>query len=481
MNAKQIILPALRTLLIVAGCSKPEMQSAPQPEPLTQPAQVPGKWEIETPQDFPPIGKALQRTEPGKLVYGLYAWAGEYLSHREDIEKIGWPSIRIAGPFRDDIMAALAEDGKTTMVTVGNWLLDPAHGVDRTDYESDKALIDDYIAKIDAFISRYGPGGTFLQEHPELPQRPIVDVELWNEPNFQYLIPPDGRPWQDMEAEREKLYAKILPAVYSATKAKHPAANLIGFATGGMSGGDLRFIQHVHELNPDVAQSYDTLSTHPYVRPAAPEASAVHPWGSYSIARQLAKIRGVLDKQGRSGTPIWYTEIGWPILQEDGGRFDTAKPRECVPPLLQAAYVVRTYALALRLGIDRVHIMYVTDADGFNAGFFDKQTGAWRPSAKAVQTMISILPNPKLTGSISDGADGYYAYTYLADETLGDTPANRVVMAWNVTGPKATRIGDLPEKVIVTDMLGTVQTLETKDGFQTLETGLCPVYIQPAP
>ena len=39
--------------------------------------------------------------------------------------------------------AALAEDGKTTMVTVGNWLLDPAHGVDRTDYESDKALIDD--------------------------------------------------------------------------------------------------------------------------------------------------------------------------------------------------------------------------------------------------------------------------------------------------------------------------------------------------
>jgi len=481
MNMEKIVLPALGVLLAITGCSREAKKALPQPELLAQSAQVPGKWEIETPQDFPPIGKALQRTEPGNLVYGLYAWSGEYLAHRNDIEKIGWPSIRIAGPFGDDIMAALAKDGKTTMVTVGNWLLDPAHGVDRTDYESDQALIQDYIAKIDAFISRYGPGGTFLEEHPELPQRPIVDVELWNEPNFQYLIPPDGRPWQEMETEREKLYAKILPAVYSATKSKHPGINLVGFATGGMSGGDVRFIRHVHEINLAAAESYDALSTHPYVRPAAPEASAVHPWGSYSIARQLASIRSILDKYGRPETPVWYTEIGWPILKEDGGHFDTTKPYECVPPLFQAAYVVRTYALALRLGVDRVHIMYATDADNFNAGFFDKETGAWRPSAKAVQTMISILPSPKLTGSISDGDGGYYAYTYLADESLPDTPANRVVMAWNVTGPQATKIERLPPKVAVTDMLGTTRIRATNQGVLPLETGPYPVYIQPAP
>lgn len=489
MNAKTTILFVLGAALLTFGCSKPEnSQQLPdspepiiQPDLLTQTDQIPGKWEIETPQDFPPIGKALRRTEPGYLVYGLYAWADEYLKFRDDIKKVGWPSIRIAGPFHDEIMAALAEDGTTTMVTVGNWLLDPAHGADRTDYKSDKAFIDDYIEKIDAFAARYGPGGTFLAAHPELPQRAIVDIELWNEPNFQYMIPPDGRPWQEMEAEREKLYAKMLPAAYAATKAKHPAVNIVGFATGGMSGGDLRFIEHVHGLDPDVAESYDTLSTHPYVRPAAPEASSVKSWGSYSIARGLGTIRNTLAQYGRGNAPVWHTEIGWPILEEDGGHFATTKPRECVPPLLQAAYVCRTYALALRLDVARVHIMYVTDADGFNAGFFDKETKAWRPAAKAVQTMISILPSPKLTGSISDGTDGYYAYTYLADELAGTGAENQVVMAWNLAGPKTVQFDGLPEKATVTDMLGTVQTLPTQSGRLSVETGPYPVYISPAP
>ena len=507
MNAKYMLLTLLGITLITTGCSKTqelqpiadkpdkEEQQAPpvsaepppakepaalsQPELLAQTDQISGKWESETPQNFPPIAMALQRTVPGNLVYGLYAWAGEYLNYREDIQQVGWPSIRIAGPFDDDIMTALAEDQMTTMVTVGNWLLDPAHGVDRTDYDSDEALIADYIEKIDGFIANYGPGGTFLQAHPELPQRAIVDVELWNEPNFQYMIPPDGRPWQEMEAEREKLYAKMLPAIYTATKAKHPEANIIGFATGGMSGGDLRFIQHAHKLNPAVSNSYDVLSTHPYVRPAAPEASAVHSWGSYSIARNLDTIRNTLEDYGRAGTPVWYTEIGWPILEEDGGLFSTTKPYECVPPLLQAAYICRTYALALRLNVERVHIMYITDADHFNAGFFDKETKEWRPAAKAVQTMIAAMPNPKLTGSFSDGTDGYYAYTYLADEQSGTGAENQVIMAWNLTGPKIVQFDGLPEKVSVTDMLGTRQTLPTEAGTLSIEVGPYPIYIRP--
>ena len=495
MTKKIIIQITLGASLIsTGGCANmeretpstvevPEVESqpiAPQPELLTQPSHIPGKWESETPQNFPPIKEALQRAAPGNLIYGLYTWADEYLNYREDIQQVGWPSIRIAGPFRDDIMTALAEDKMTTMVTVGNWLLDPAHGVDRTDYESDEALITDYIEKIDGFIANYGPAGTFLQAHPELPQRAIIDIELWNEPNFQYMIPPDGRPWLEMETEREKLYAKMLPAIYTATKAKHPEANLIGFATGGMSGGDLRFIQHVHELNPAVENSYDVLSTHPYVRPAAPEASAVHSWGSYSIARNLDIIRNTLTQYDRTGTPIWYTEIGWPILEEDGGHFSTTKPYECVPPLFQAAYVCRTYALALRLNIERVHIMYVTDADHFNAGFFDKDTKEWRPAAKAVQTMISAMPNPKLSGSFSDGTDGYYAYTYLANEQAGTNTENQVIMAWNLTGPKIVQFDGLSEKVTVTDMLGTRKTLPTETGSLSIEVGPYPIYIKSA-
>ncbi|MEA2069461.1 MAG: hypothetical protein U9P12_09700 [Verrucomicrobiota bacterium] len=493
MKIKNMTMLALGSALIATGCSEsekphppeavepPRMEqqpAAPQAELLAQPGLVPGKWDLQAPQNLQPLEAALRRKEPGTLVYGLYTWAGEYLTFRDDIQKVGWPSIRIAGPFHDSIMTALAEDEATTMVTVGNWLLDPVRNANRTGYESDESLIEDYTEKLDAFVSKYGKEGTFLREHPELPQRPIIDIELWNEPNFQYLIPPDGSPWQEMETKREKLYAKILPALYAATKAKHPEANIVGFAAGGMSAGDLRFIQHVHELNPAVAKSYDVLSTHPYVRPAAPEANSVQPWGSYSISRNLNMIRDTLGKHGRADAPVWYTEIGWPILPEDGGHFPAAKPRECIPPLFQAAYVCRTYALALRLNVERVHIMYITDADHFNAGFFDKDTKAWRPSATAVQTMIKTMPNPKLTGSISDGADGCYAYTCQADSAQGDVPGNKVIMAWNVGGPKTLELHDLPQQVVITDMLGTTQTRTTNEGTLSVEIGPFPIYLK---
>lgn len=500
MNTKYIILLAFGSALIINGCSNTEKSqssgetkgspateqhpaaSRPEapPELLAQPDQIPGNWEIDTPQNFPPIETALRREVPGNLVYGIYSWADEYLKFRKGINGVGWPSVRIAGPFHDDVMTALAEDGMTTMVTVGNWLLDPVGNANRTRYETDDAFIKDYTKKLDAFLSRYGPAGSFLKAHPQLPHRPIVDVELWNEPNFQYLIPPDGRPWQEMETARETLYAKILPALYTATKAKHPEVNIIGFAAGGMSSGDLRFIQHVHEINPAVSESYDVLSTHPYVRPAAPEANSVKEWGSYSIARNLNHIRNTMEQHGRTDTPVWYTEIGWPILPEDGGHYPAAKPHECVPPLFQAAYVCRTYALALRLNVERVHIMYVTDADHFNAGFFDKETREWRPSAKAVQTMIAAMPNPKLTGSIHDGVNGTYAYTYLADATKGDSAGNTTIMAWNVAGSETIELEGLPEKVTVTDMLGTSCIRATDEGTLPLEIGPYPVYIKPA-
>ena len=477
MDKKNVLLGFGAIVIVAAHAAqtKPE----PQSKLLTQPEHIPGNWEIKTAQNLPRIKEALQRKVPGNLVYGLYTWANEYLIYREDINKVGWPSIRIAGPFRDNIMAALAEDEMTTMVTVGNWLLDPANSADRTDYASDEALIKDYTKKLDAFLAKYGPGGTFLKEHPELPRRPIVDVELWNEPNFQYLIPPDGSSWQEMETNREKLYAKILPALYTATKKKHPKANIVGFGTGGINSGDVRFIQHVHELDSDVEDSYDVLSTHPYVRPAAPEANAITEWAAYSISRNLDIIRDTLDEYDREDTPIWYTEIGWPILPEDGGHYPTTKPYECVPPLLQAAYICRTYALALRLNVERVHIMFVTDSDGFNAGFFGKRTKEWRPSAKAVQTMIATMPNPKLTGSISDGNNGTYAYTYLADEKAGTGAGNKVIMAWNVAGPKTIKLNKLPKKVWVIDMLGTTQTRATEFGKLSLEIGPYPVYIKP--
>jgi hypothetical protein len=301
-------------------------------------------------------------------------------------------------------------------------------------------------------------------------------VEIWNEPNFQYMIP-DREPRKEVEAEREALYAKLLPAAFIYIKKGWPDVQVVGFGAGGASAGDVRFIDNVHGASPAMASSYDILSTHPYTDPGPPDADKAEVWGTYSPAWILQTIRSILAMNyGIAKKPVWYTEVGWALSAKDGGFFPMEGRREpCVSPVLQAAYVVRLYAIAMRLGVARVHIMFATDTDGYNAGFFLRDK-TWRPSASAVQTMVRLLPNPRLTEVISDGKDGYYAYRFMSNTQKPD--ALPVIMAWNVSGPKTVEIPVKARQVTVYDMLGQAHIADVKNGKLTVDIGPCPVYIQ---
>src|SRR4051794_11145116 len=43
---------------------------------------------------------------------------------------------------------------------------------------------EDYVAYARAFAARYGRGGSFWVEHPDIPALPVQSYEIWNEPNF---------------------------------------------------------------------------------------------------------------------------------------------------------------------------------------------------------------------------------------------------------------------------------------------------------
>jgi len=452
------------------------------PRPVVQPTDSSDKWELR-PNPMPPIETIVARPVEPRPVYGLYGWRGEYQTFRDSIRKVGYRSYRMSGILDDETMAMVVADDMEVMMTLACHVVTPEgrRRKDRSQFESDGAFIADYVRYVEDFLARYGPKGTFFADHPDLPHRPITHVEILNEPNFHYMIPPkEGQARAELQAEREALYAELLPAVHNAVKVRWPTVTIVGFGTGGGGRSDVQFITNVHKLNPAVGRSYDILSTHPYSKPAPFEVFQIKPWGGWAAIDSLHGIRTAVGAAGAKATPVWYTEVGWPISHTDGGRFAPPQAKgPFVSPLMQAAYIVRTYALALRLGVGRVHIMHATDTDGFNGGVFT-QEGVWRPAAYATQTMIKLMPHPKLLGALYDGADGLYAYTIDPDATDRDTTP--VVMVWNVPGPKVVTL-PVPagRAMVAVDMFGHRRLLTVADDKASVETGPCPVYVAVAP
>lgn len=435
---------------------------------LPQPAQIPG-IAADEPRlpTLPPLAPILARAKHQPLIYGLYTWKGEYALHRKAIRNIGWRFFRMGGPVDDEITRMFSED--EARVVVGPKQLGQKPDADPA---GDAGYIQGGVDGVRSFWSRYGTHGEFFRENPGLSHRPFVAMESKNEPNFHYMIKPDKRRMSEQEADRVALYAKLQPELYGAFKAIEANLPFVGFSAGGAGAGDLRFIAAAHKATPDVARSYDILGTHPYVDPTPPEAYAVRSWGRYSLASSLAKIRGTMAEYGKLDTPVWYTEIGWQISKDDGGRY--AVKGGVVSPELQAAYVCRLYAYAQRLGVGRVTNMFITDTDGFNGGFFAPDK-TWRPSAKAVQTMIRLMPEPRLVAALSDGEAGDFAYVFAPHAKAGAVP---VLMVWNVFGPKVVAITvAAAARVRVVDMLGVERAAVTMGGAVRVEAGPLPLYL----
>lgn len=133
----------------------------------------------------------------------------------------------------------------------------------------------------------------------------------------------------------------------------------------------------------------------------------------------------------------------------------------------------RNYANALRLGVERVHVMFIQDSDNYNGGLFNRN-GSWRPSAHAVKTMISVLPEPKFLAAISDGEEGNYAYQFAPSSSNDAKP---VIMAWNIKGPATARIPFAASQATITDMLGGKSTVSSEGGSLSLPVGPLPIYI----
>lgn len=142
----------------------------------------------------------------------------------------------------------------------------------------------------EVLVKRYGRGGTFWAEHPELPPHPMTAWQIWNEPNLPAYW--GGRP-------NEKEYVALLRASAAAIRGVDPKAEIVSAGLPESKLG-IPLEDYVHLLAKAGAKgTFDTLAIHPY----ASNADGV------LLGTEMA--RALLDRNGFGDVKLWITEFGW--------------------------------------------------------------------------------------------------------------------------------------------------------------------------
>ncbi|MDQ3936544.1 MAG: hypothetical protein M3340_18135 [Actinomycetota bacterium] len=241
----------------------------------------------------------------------------------------------------------------------------------------------DYTAYLAQLVARYGPGGTFWAEHPELPARPIGAWQIWNEPDMEYQWVP-RKNWQAG-------YGRLVREARTALTAADPGAKLV---LAGVTNFSWRSLRTMYELGR-IEGAFDVAALNAYTREPA------------NLVEIVRRARKVMSARGDGKVPIYVTEFGASASQ---GRITVGRDRDHLQTTDRklAKLVVRAYdALAAnrkRLRVGRAYwytwaSSYDRRGDIFDfsglvrfgegdATFSERQAlGAYRKSARKLQAV----------------------------------------------------------------------------------------------
>lgn len=478
-------------------------------------------------------------------VYGMYAGAAhEYVNFAPDLASVGIVNLRTnRGGMSDESMRAICENNISVMITSGLGFTSYFAGSDLKNSNSALLIYDNYnftgylekvVEQTTEFLRKYGPNGSFFETYTGN-YNPIRYLEVCNEPNFQYIFPIKRENGADDANNYLKscVYALLQIVTYHTVKTVCPDVQVVGMGAGGAGNLDLQFIEDVlkmdnstclqmsaskstgvtlydilnsviaesetvrsvmpegidgvtNKMDIDTVHTMDILSTHPYNEGVSPFGQD----GYQCISKNLFSIRSLLAEKGVDYLPIWFTECGWNITNEEGGLFEGGKYTQ----LEQAEMEVQYYLYALRNGVDRIMYMSTNDTDGCCYGQFQANSGElgvagstnkwvdadWRLCLYAIQTMVNKLPNPAILAAsekcLSDGSTCTLVYTFSpyigANErdyvttVLSPMKAAEVEVAWDY------------DYALVTDLFGATHMVPAKEGKVTLNAGPAILYLE---
>lgn len=143
-------------------------------------------------------------------------------------------------------------------------------------------------------VARYGPGGAFWRQNPDLPYLPIRSWEIWNEQNIVTFS-------RHPDPER---FARLLRLSGSVLHGADPGAKVIA---GGLFGRPLQippniasgdFLSRIYRAHR-VKRYFDGVALHPYVADAG------------AMRAQILNLRRIMRIHHDGGTPLYVTELGW--------------------------------------------------------------------------------------------------------------------------------------------------------------------------
>jgi hypothetical protein len=159
-----------------------------------------------------------------------------------------------------------------------------------------------YAAWVGAFVSRYGPHGSFWTANPSLAAYAISTFELWNEPYYSNGNAGNYNP---------AAYANLVKAAGTAAHKADPAAKVLlaGETDTGqqVAGTWVNWIDALYQAVPDLNSYFDGVAVHPY----GADVTGLSGTGDNQL-RRVELIRADFVSHGASDKPLWITEIGWP-------------------------------------------------------------------------------------------------------------------------------------------------------------------------
>jgi hypothetical protein len=143
-----------------------------------------------------------------------------------------------------------------------------------------------YAAFTGALARRYGPGGMFWVEHPELkvPQ-PIRVWQIWNEPNLKPF-------WSDQPFATD--YVELMRQSREAIKAVDPGAKIV---LAGLPNKSWEALASIYSAGG--RGLFDIAAFHPFTAQVS------------GVKTILDRNRKLMAKNGDGRMPLWVTELSW--------------------------------------------------------------------------------------------------------------------------------------------------------------------------